>query len=163
MSWKPLLLTGGVLAVAVVAAGGFFGKTSNCGGNSAALSNVREIALIACLGIQDSTEKTFCYTTANTKERNELARTSRTHWLPRARFLVSTNLVSERETKEHRLIAVCDTPFRNVPQKWIGRAPPAHAAGYSDGSCGLISTEEFSALDLSTFKPLDELYPPGSR
>jgi hypothetical protein len=163
MSGKSLLLTGGVLAVVAVAVAGFSGKTSNCGGNSAALSNVREIALVAYMGIEDAPDHSFCYAATNAEWRDELARTSRARWLPKARFLVSTNLVTEREIKEHRLIAVCDTPYRNVPQKWIGSAPPSHAAGYSDGSCGLISTDEFSALDLSVFKPLDELYPLDSR
>jgi hypothetical protein len=41
-----------------------------------------------------------------------------------------------------------------VPQPclWnLFRQNPAHAVGYSDGSAGLISPEEYAALDLSRF------------
>jgi hypothetical protein len=163
MKGKSLLLGAGILVVGAVAVAGFSGKTSNCGGNSAALGNVRLIAISAILNMEDAPDHSFSFSEANPEQREELATYSRTHWLRDARFLVSTKPMSERDTKEHHLIAVCDTPYRNVPQKWIGSAPPTHAAGYSDGSCGLISTDEFALLDFAKFRPLDEMYPPDFR
>lgn len=67
--------------------------------------------------------------------------------------------VKEKDHSAHRVIVVCDKPYRNVPEQWIGSAPPTHAAAFCDGSYGLISPTEFAALDRSTFTFLDELYP----
>jgi hypothetical protein len=160
MKWKTLLLSGGALVVTWLIGIAAVGKTSNCGGNSAALGQVYYIAILARLGAMESEDHSFRFTEVSSEEREELARNSHNHWVKTARFLVSTDPVFEEETQGRRIIVVCDTPYRNVPQRWIGSAPPTHAVAYSDGSCGLISTAEFAALDLSKFRPLDELYPP---
>ena len=48
-------------------------------------------------------------------------------------------------------MAVCDTPFDNVPQRLFGKAAPTHAVVYSDGSTALMRTEDFGRLDLKGF------------
>ena len=161
MSRKLLLLIVGILAVGA-AVFPTLSYTTNCGGNSAALAQVRSIALLALAGTYDAPDHSFRFTAADAGQREQLALYARTHWLRSARFLVSTAPVSEHEAPPRRIIAVCDTPYRNVPRRWIGSAPPTHAAGFSDGSHGLISPAEFAALDRSTFVALDELYPPKS-
>ncbi|HZJ15896.1 MAG TPA: hypothetical protein VFD27_12660 [Chthoniobacteraceae bacterium] len=137
-----------------------FSYSTNCGGNTAALGQVTCIALVARMGTFDTPDHSFRFSAADAKQREQLSYLSRPLFHS-ARFLVSTAPVFEQETQPRRIIVVCDTPYRNVPEQWIGSAPPTHAAGFADGSKGLISTAEFAALDRSTFVPLDELYPPN--
>ena len=162
MSKTGLFLLGMVVAVGATTLP-IFTTTSNCGGNSAALSDVHRIALAAVVYASDPPDHSFCFTTANSRQRGELAYYGHTNWCRGARFLVSTAPLYEHEKQQRRIIAVCDTPYRNVPRQWIGSAPPTHAAGYSDGSYGLIFTEEFAALDRTRFIPIDELYAPQSK
>lgn len=162
MSRKRLLFLCGLVAILAVGAAvvpPLFTPASNCGGNSAALSDVRTYALIARMGATDSPDHTFRVMMATPEQRKQLARVARDHWVPNARFLVSTAPFSEEQSQPRRIIAVCDTPYSNVPRRWIGSAPPAHAAGFSDGSAELISPARFAALDRSSFVFLDELYP----
>ena len=164
-----------LIAVLLAVSAGFFlpvfSTPTNCGGNSAALSEVHGIALAALLNACDSPDHSFRFTTPTAWQREQLTHYGHTHWCPRARFLVSTApiyelplpLPPEHERPQRRVITVCDTPYNNVPRKRFGSAPPTHAAGYSDGSYGLISLAEFAALDRTTFVPIDELYPPNSK
>jgi len=138
-------------------------QTSNCGGNSAALSQVVQIALIARLTAADAPDHSFRFDAAGPDERGQLAHYASSHWLGSARFLVSRSPVEAQGRLPRCPIVVCDRPYRNVPRQWIGSAPPTHAIAYSDGSYGLISTAEFAALDLSMFTALDELYPSKSK
>jgi hypothetical protein len=133
------------------------GMKTNCGGNSAALANVQAIAIAAVVGAADAPDHRFHFSAVTGNGREEFARRALNHWLPKAHFLVSRTPVSEGEPK--RIIVVCDTPYRNVPQRWFGSARPTHAAGYSDGTYGLISTNEFAAINRPAFVALDELYP----
>lgn len=162
MSRKRLLLIVSLVAISAIGAVSvlpLFARASNCGGNSAALSNVRLYVLLARMGAMDSPDQTFCVMTVTPERRKELADVEHDHWIPNARFLVSTALLSEQRSQSRRIIVVCDTPYSNVPRRWIGSAPPTHAAGFSDGSAGLISPAQFAALDKSSFALLDELYP----
>jgi hypothetical protein len=159
---KRLLLI--VVLVAIFAIGmtfvlPLFARASNCGGNSAALFNVRMYVLLARTGAMDTPEHTFRVMTVTPEQRKELADVAHDHWIPNARFLVSTAPLSEERSQLRRIIVVCDTPYSNVPRRWIGSASPAHAAGFSDGSAELISPTQFAALDRSSFAFLDELYP----
>jgi hypothetical protein len=163
MSIKKLLLLCVVLAV-----GGalYFSplvrSSTNCGGNSAALAQVRAIATIARLGAMEAPDHSFRFAAANRETSEELAYYSRSlGWLPNARFLVSTAPITERESDHRRIIAVCDTSYRTP--RWFGLAEPTHAASFADGSVRLISTSEFAGLDRSVLTPLDELHPPKSR
>jgi hypothetical protein len=137
-------------------------RTSNCGGNSAALSAVYAYAQIARIEAEDRPDHVFDVTSVTAQTGEELARLPGKSWLRSARFLVLTIPVP-LDSAERRIVIVCDTPYRNVPRHWFGSSPATHAAGYSDGSHSLISTAEFAALDRSKFKPLDELYPPRKK
>ena len=161
MSRKRLFLLVGLVAISAIGAGfvlPLFAR-SNCGGNSAALSNVRMYVLLARMGSTDSPDHVFHVLTVTPEQRKQLAHVAHDHWIPNARFLVSTGPLSEESSQSRRIIVVCDTAYRNVPRRWIGSAPPAHAAGFSDGSAELISPAQFAALDKSSFTFLDELYP----
>lgn len=152
-----LILFGVVLAIILVVAPGL--SHSNCGGNSAALVQVSQVATLAKLSISEEPDHAFRFASVNAEQEEHLSILSRSHWLEGARFLVTTAPLTERDIQLRRMIVVCDTPYCNVPQRLIGSAPPTHAAGFADGSAELISTEEFAALDLSTFVALDELHP----
>ena len=130
-------------------------RASNCGGNSAALSWIASIAMEARLGVLSAPDHSFAFTAPDMEQRQTLMKLSRCHWIDHARFLVTTNRVTENDVKARKIIAVCDTPYRNVPRPWFGTAPPTHAAGLADGSHVLISPAEFSALDPGSFAPLE--------
>ena len=152
------LIVGGVPLV-IGTAWTFGTHSTNCGGNSAALAQVGNIATFARDFAMYAPGRSFDFTADDAVQREDLAQMSRDSWLHGARFLVSTAPIAEHETQPHRVIVVCDTPYRNVPRRRFISAPPTHAAAFADGSTGLISTAEFAALDRSQFKPLDELYP----
>ena len=158
---KAQLLLGLFLAIGAVVISAVVPLSSgtNCGGNSAALARVHQYAVLARMGAMDSPDHIFRVGTVAPEQRKQLAEFAHYFWIPRARFLLSTAPLSEQEPQSRRVIVVCDTPYSNVPRRWIGSAPPAHAAGFSDGSLALISPAEFAALDRSSFKFLDELYP----
>lgn len=162
MSRKILLLAGVFLAVGA-ALFPMLTRRTNCGGNAAALVQVHSIVLLARVATFDAPDHSFRFTSADSGQREQLSQLARTHWLRGARFLVSTTPISEHETQPRRVITVCDTPYRNIPRWWLGTAPPTHAAGFADGSYGLLSPAEFAALDRSTFAALDELYPLESK
>lgn len=157
---KKLLLLSLLLAigVAVVSALVPLSYGTNCGGNTAALARAREYALLARMGAMDNPEHTFRIVAVTAEQRKQLAELAHCHWIPEARFLVSTEPLVDRDSQPRQVIVVCDTPYRNVPRRWIGSAPAAHAAAFSDGTASLISPAEFAALDRSSFKFLDELY-----
>jgi hypothetical protein len=158
MNQKTLFLLGALFGLAAILIPAL-PRGTNCGGNSATLAQIFNITLIARIGAQDSPEHSFRFTAVNSQQREQLSDGARNHWLPGARFLLSTIPVSMQEDQPRRIIVVCNTPYRNVPRKWIGSAPLTHAAGFSDGTCSLISPAEFGALDFSTFASLDKLYP----
>jgi hypothetical protein len=148
-----------VCALALVAALAIFQalQGSNCGGNSAALHDVRWYALLVQLAAEENPGRQFSIAEATPRERDELERIADDFWIPGARFWVSPLPQRIDAGQPPRLIIVCDREFRNVPRQLIGSAPPTHAAAFSDGSSRLISTEEFAAIDRSSLLPLDEL------
>jgi len=83
--------------------------STNCGGNSAALPRVHEIAFTAAVNISDTPDHTFRFTTANEEERKELACCAHSVWLPRAHFLVSLAPIATGQPKH--IIVICDTPL----------------------------------------------------
>lgn len=123
-----LILLVGLLAVGVTVSFTCFGLPSNCGGNSAALTDVKSIACIALLAASDAPDHSFLFAAPTPSERDQLTRLSHNHWIRNACILVTTSPVLERGTAPRRLVAVCDTAFRNVPQRRFGLAPPTHAA-----------------------------------
>lgn len=130
--------------------------STNCGGNSAALSAVRAYARFALNEAMVDTGHGFRVTEATAEQRDQLASLPGAGWLPRAHFLVSSAPVLA-DSKKRRVVIVCDRPFTNVPRRWMGSAPPAHAAGFSDGTARLISPTEFAGLDWSSFVKVDDL------
>jgi hypothetical protein len=143
----------GALAALVAPA---FQRASNCGGNSAALSEARLYWLIVDNAAATSAVGEFDVTKAKAAEQSRLAELAHDSWINPARYLVST-VSYRREAKSHKLLIVCDQAFRNVPQRTLWQAPPTHAAAYSDGTVELMSEAEFAALDRSSLVSLDRL------
>ncbi len=131
---------------------------SNCGGNSAALAHVDLYVQFAILSATDSPSQRFDVANPGSALEPRVAKFARNHWLRTARFLVSIVPLSSADADSPHVIIICDTPYTNVPRRRIGKAPPTYAAGYSDGSVGLLSEGEFRAIDRSGFVALDRLY-----
>jgi hypothetical protein len=140
--------TVGLVTIAVPA-------SSNCGGNSAALAEIRLYLVIVQNAAACRANHEFALPSATSREREELSHV-RSYWNPGARLLVSVQPYRAHDQNSRRVIAVCDQPYDNVPQSWIP-ARPTHAAAFADGSVRLISTREFAALDRSVLVPLDEV------
>jgi hypothetical protein len=158
-----LIVTGaGVLAIAAALIDGALQPT-NCGGNSAALANVRQYMLFVQQAALANPEHHFCVTSATPEQREQLADLASDIWVGGARYLVSTSPYGVPLHGPRTVLMVCDTPFRNVPRSTLMPPPPTHAASFSDGTTGLISVTEFNSLDRSTLKPLDELVAPPKR
>jgi hypothetical protein len=85
------------------------------------------------------------------EERDYFRSVAGINWLPNSRVLVVAGLVTFGQERPREIVAVCDTAFDNVPRRLFGRAPLTHAVGYSDGTAGLISVQEFRRLDLGRF------------
>ena len=130
-------------------------SASNCGGNSAAIWNVRQYFLIVEMAAARRPDHRFAIASATREEREELAAVARFSGAGRARFLASTQPYQAGAPGPRRLIMVCDTPYRNVPRRLIPSSP-THAAAFSDGSVALISVSEYAALDRSVLVPLDQ-------
>ena len=148
------------IALAVVAASFFrFEGSTNCGGNSAALADVQQYAMLARVYTMEDPDHTFCVTSITMEQRKQIALIGRSPWLPGVRFLVSTNAIHDTQSNHsRRIIIVSDTAFNNVPRRWLLHAPFTYAVGFSDGTTGLISGEEFAKLNRASFKYLDALY-----
>jgi hypothetical protein len=130
---------------------------TNCGGNNAALSDVHQYCLIASLAADELPDHGFRISDATPEQREDLAHIADDFWIRPARLLVLPSLDRKLRSGPRRITIVCDTAFRNVPRPIWGRGTPRHAAGYSDGSVGLISVAEYQALDRSSLRPLDDL------
>lgn len=152
-------------AVALLVASGLllipFSEGSNCGGNSAALNDVKWYSLIVQLAAEENPDHEFRIDCATPNQREELAHIANDFWVSGARFLVSTRPYRLQSTAPPRLLIVCDRAYRNVPRRLIGSAQPTHAAAFSDGSCRLLSEAEFEAIDRSVLVPLQELLADG--
>lgn len=125
-------------------------QSSNCGGNSAALTACRHYATAIQVWQSDHPGEA-----PNVADLVELPLPG-TSWLHAARLLANPN-VFPLDAALKQVILVCDRPYNNVPQRpWpLWRAPMAHAVAYSDGTTGLISPDEFADLDVRAFVTLD--------
>lgn len=133
-------------------------RSSNCGGNSAALNDVRIYALIARQA-PEGPDSPFVFEDLTHEEQSWLRRMLDDFWLNGAGFLVDPRPDRLAPAEPKRLLIVCDRAFRNVPRNWIGSAPPTHAAAFADGSTALISEAEFAVIDRSVLVPLRDLVP----
>lgn len=137
------------------------GRSSNCGGNSAALSRCQ------ILGMQLRSEMPkSCREMSSVSWRSTLAQIP-SHWLDSADFYLRKDDTALGPEAPLLPVLVCDRAFRNVPQAtWSNlwrKAPPSHAVTWSDGSTGLISPEAFAALDFSRFTKLGDILRPAQR
>src|SRR5438067_8803024 len=112
---RSVMVGAAALFILGIAAVPLFSYTTNCGGNSAALAAVSAYVLMATVEAMESPDHAFHVTSATPQQREQLAHLPGASWLGHAHFLVSTTPVAA-ESREHRLIIVCDTPYTNVPR-----------------------------------------------
>ncbi len=130
---------------------------TNCGGNSAALSQVKGIFLIAQASTREASDTSFAWSGLDPDARASLAMYTHLRWSRNARFLVYTGPIAWDDTQSSRPIVICDTPFNNVPRHWFWSAPMTHAAAFTDGSTRLMSVGEYARLDLNDYIAVDQL------
>jgi hypothetical protein len=130
---------------------------TNCGGNNAALNDVRNYAVFIQRAADENTNGEFLISAATTRQCKQLAEIAHDPWLRGGQLLVSTKPYRSTASEPRRIVAVCDGAFANVPRRVFGEAPPTHAAGFSDGSTSLLTANEFDALDRSSFISLNEI------
>jgi type II secretory pathway pseudopilin PulG len=123
---------------------------TNCGGNSAALSACRDVALsFRTIALDHEDQVSIADLTP--RERNYFRHVMGLSWLPDSRILVAPGPIIFRDGQPKAIVAVCDHAFDNVPRRFIGKAPLTHAVAYSDGSTGSMSEEKFQRTDFSKF------------
>ncbi len=145
------------LVAAVAALLPLLASSSNCGGNSAALSSCKQI-LIYDRWARGTNNASFDLAQLDAVDLTNFFRTVANHWTPDAGYWLRTNGLSS--TTSRQIAVVCDHAYDNVPQPtvWnVYRRNPAHAVGYSDGTTGLISPTEFQSLDRRGFISLTAL------
>jgi hypothetical protein len=153
---RTALLWIAAFAVLLAILAGMPNSGTNCGGNTAAIWNVRQYYLVVEMAATSRPNHRFTIASATPQEREELAAVARGPWIGGAHYLASTQPYHAGAGGPRRLLIVCDTPFRNVPRRLIP-STPTHAAAYSDGTVALISVSEYAALDHSELIPLDQL------
>jgi hypothetical protein len=124
---------------------------TNCGGNSAALARCNSYSLIARVNAQDH-GPIVDVSRFEKSDREQIASLANDCWLAGSKLLIRKS--TDFSKKERMIIAVCDTPYSNVPQPTVWnlyRKTPAHAVGYSDGTTRLISPAEFRDLHFEDF------------
>src|SRR6266404_1480777 len=125
-------------------------NSSNCGGNSSALSKCKMVLLSARIEAQDN-HGVFDYNSLSAEAQQEFFKGTQSHWNPTAKFLIRRGATDTRK-KDREIFVICDTAYGNVPQPtfWnLHRQNIAHAVGYADGTTALISPEQFAALNKS--------------
>src|SRR5436190_6333576 len=113
-----------VLAVAPMVLATFFAwdriNTSNCGGNNAALSDVRAYAIFIQCAADESANGEFLITAPTPKQRKQLAEIAHDPWLRGGQLLVSTKPNRSEPSEPRRIVIVCNRPFKNVPRYVFG-------------------------------------------
>ncbi|WP_009964216.1 hypothetical protein [Verrucomicrobium spinosum] len=106
------------------------------------------------MAIAERHDGIFSFTELSETELDQLVDLVDSSWNREAKFYVASGKISFSETAR-RIVAVCDTPYSNVPEHRVGiwrwPGPPTHAAAYSDGSTGLISPEEYADINKADF------------
>ena len=139
---------------------GLIGRTSNCGGNSAAASNCRMMALDVRVESSESND-VFNIQHISQDCRDDLGRLSSNMWTAGAKYLLRSGTIRTGQGT-HEIVVVCDTPYGNVPQPTIRNLHHRtlrHAAGYSDGSIGWLTPAEFAGLNKSNFCEIKNAIP----
>ncbi|WP_353565346.1 hypothetical protein [Haloferula sargassicola] len=141
-----LALIGGAVAVLLSV------KTTNCGGNTAALSACRSAGERLWSALYEE-RLPLDPATMSKSDRESFSSLSGLSWLGSGTVLVARQLTGE----DRQLVAVCDKAFDNVPEKRLGRAPFTHAVAFADGTTALLSEAEYARLDLSGFLDVRKL------
>ncbi|MGJ8641492.1 MAG: hypothetical protein ACSHYA_19030 [Opitutaceae bacterium] len=128
-------------------------KTSNCGGNSAALSYTRSIAVACNLMLFDKKN-------GNHLKIEELFSNDEMNGVISFGWGVKSYwLKNEIEIDEESPIAICGQNFSNVPRPTIWnlyRTNPGFAVAYIDGTARVMSIEEFSDFDFTEYTYIRE-------
>lgn|GEM_PF-950299 len=127
---------------------------TNCGGNSAALAACRAYILFLQTWSADHPGEAFRLDRADAETLHDLSHLPGTEDLRAARLLAARGDVRINPAAAKRIILVCDHAFDNVPRRWWGRAPMTHAAAYSTGEVGLMTSQEFARLNITNFVDL---------
>lgn len=161
MNRKKIITTVLVGMLALIGVGAIvpflFARASNCGGNSAALVNCKQILLTAQLF--EATNSLFLAAVQmRSIEREQFLKLGANSWTGDARYWVRTNGLNL--TSPTQIVVFCDQMFANVPQPtlWnLFRHNPAHAIGFADGTTGLMTPEAYARLDKTDFAPIANL------
>lgn len=151
LTWGSLAFLGFLLATPL------WVQRTNCGGNSAALNQVRNLALLVRIQAEERPGPVRVETLPQ-ETREEFRRRGKNHWIPGANFLLRRDISAGGESNP--VIAVCDHEYDNVPQPTIWnlhRKNPAHAVAFYDGRTALISPAQFAQMDLDPFVNLASL------
>jgi hypothetical protein len=144
-----------VVVALVLTSGGMLTRASNCGGNSAALAVCGAYTSIVYDWQMSHKDAEFRYSQL---DRSTLQEVGDPTWLHFTRFLAKVDNLRIDFNGEKEIVVVCIQAFDNVPERLLWKAPMAYAVGYSNGTTGLISPEQFGRLDLSGFSDLRELW-----
>jgi hypothetical protein len=129
---------------------------SNCGGNSAALSACKVFIIAVRFHQPDDGQSPFSFQGMNPEDRDDVLKLPGKNWIE-ALLLARTEGIRIDAAGPRQVVIVCDQAYGNVPQRRFGSSPMMHAVGYSPGETGLITPEEYAALDLSGFVDLATL------
>jgi hypothetical protein len=135
----------------------YCGLTTNCGGNNAARSFVKEYAIIMTMFAEEAPNGEFSLATATAQQRRQLASGPSGWGVDRSEILICSNPLLASQANSRRVIAVCTRPFTNVPRYQFHQAPPAYAVAYSDHSTALLSAKQFAAIDCTSFVPVAQI------
>lgn len=155
------ILSGTLAGAAVIALIGFplLARPSNCGGNTAALYNCKQILTYARM-FGDTNTFPPDANQMPPEERDEFFKLGKNHWTGVAQYWVRTNGWDSRNHTQ--IVVFCEKAFGNVPQPTLGNLytrNPAHAVGFANGTAGLISPGAFAQIDKNDFASLSDLEP----
>lgn len=124
---------------------------SSCGGNSAALAACGSAVVTFDMVSSDHKDRPVSITTMTAVERACFRDLAGLSWIRPATVLVTRAPVQVGAEGAGQIVAVCNTPFSNVPERLFGKIPLTHAVAYADRRTALISVEDFRRLDLHDF------------
>lgn len=144
--WLVLFAPVACIAIPLTA---WFARSSNCGGNSAALTACDCYAGMLQWWASDHPNQAFRYD--DFRKDVDLTDLPGASWIRSAKLLAKPDGIRFDPARPREVVIVCDRPYDNVPQRLLFRSPKAHAVGYSDGTAGLISPDEFAHLNTAGF------------
>ena len=106
-------------------------RPSNCGGNSAALSACKSVAVCFRLITAERGDGPVSIGGLKAAERDYFKQVAGLNWLGGARILVTPEIRGGPSSGKE-IIAICDRAFANVPRRMFGKAPLTHAVAYAD-------------------------------